>query len=137
VPLSFIIVVRAQDGLHPQALAGELRRAVADVDPALPIFEPMSARAQVTRYLSNFSIMGWILFALAGMGLFLSALGVYGLFSGFVAERTREIGVRMALGAQAAEVLRLVLGKGCAWPRRGRSSVSAAPSWWPACFAPR
>jgi predicted permease len=112
VPMSFTIVVRAREPLSPQALAGEVSRAVADVDPTLPVLDAMSVRAQVSRYLSNFSLMGWVLFGLAGMGLVLSALGVYGLFSRFVVERTREIGVRMALGADTAKVLRLVLGKG-------------------------
>lgn len=106
------IALRARAPLAPQALAGDLRRVVAELDPALPLVDPISARAHVTRYLGNFALMGWILFGLAGLGLALSALGVYGLFSGFVAERTREIGVRMALGAQAVQVLRLVLGKG-------------------------
>ena len=46
--------------------------------------------------------MGWIVLAFAGLGLVLSGLGVYGLFAGYVAERTQEIGVRMALGAEAA-----------------------------------
>ena len=56
--------------------------------------------------------MGWIVFAFAGLGLLLAGLGVYGLFAGFVVERTREIGVRVALGAQPRQVLRLMLGKG-------------------------
>jgi putative ABC transport system permease protein len=50
--------------------------------------------------------------AFAALGVLLAGLGVYGLFSGFVAERTRELGVRLALGAQRGQVLALVLRRG-------------------------
>ena len=66
----------------------------------------------VERAFANFTAMGWIVLAFAGLGLVLSGLGVYGLFAGYVAERTREIGVRMALGAEAGQVLGLMLAKG-------------------------
>jgi ABC-type antimicrobial peptide transport system permease subunit len=66
----------------------------------------------VERTFANFTAMGWIVLGFAGLGLVLSGLGVYGLFAGYVAERTQEIGVRMALGAQAQQVLRLMLAKG-------------------------
>ena len=89
----------------PQALVPGLRQAVAEVDPELLVYEPLSAQALAERFSSNFFLAGWIMFALAGLGIALSGLGVYGLFSGFVVERTREIGVRMALGAQRGEVM--------------------------------
>ena len=98
--------------LPAAALGADLRRVVAELDPALPLIEPMTARQRVDRAFANFSVMGWILFAFAGLGLLLSGLGVYGLFAGYVAERTQEIGVRMALGAGAGQVLALMLGKG-------------------------
>jgi predicted permease len=89
-----------------------LRQAVAELDPGLPLYETGTVRAAVDRELANFGLIGWILFAFALLGLLLAGLGVYGLFSGFVVERTREIGVRVALGARSGQVVRLVLGKG-------------------------
>jgi predicted permease len=111
-PLAFTVALRASGALPPEALVASLRGAVAELDPALPVTEAMSARARVESYLSNFTLMGWILSGMAALGLLLAALAVYGLFSGFVAERRREIGVRMALGAQRSEVMRLMLAKG-------------------------
>jgi putative ABC transport system permease protein len=105
-----MVVVRTTG--PPEALAADLRRAIAEVDPTLPVYEVHSARSLVDRTLTNYSLLAWTLFGFAVLGLVLSALGVYALFSGYVVQRTREIGVRMALGAQTGHVLRLVLGKG-------------------------
>jgi putative ABC transport system permease protein len=96
----------------PEALIGALREAVARIDPALVVTEAISARASIDRALANFGLLAWITFGFAGMGLLLSALGVYGLFAGFVVERTREIGVRMALGARREQVAAMVLRRG-------------------------
>jgi predicted permease len=110
--VSSVVVVRPRPGTRPEALGAELARAIAEVDPAVPAVEVLTPRAMVERTFANFTAMGWIVFAFAGLGLILSGLGVYGLFAGLVAERTREIGVRMALGAQAQQVLRLMLAGG-------------------------
>ena len=110
--MSSVIVLRARPGTRPEDLGADLARAIAEIDPAVPAVEVLTPRAMVARSFANFTAMGWIVFAFAGLGLVLSGLGVYGLFAGFVAERTQEIGVRMALGAQAQQVLGLMLGKG-------------------------
>jgi putative ABC transport system permease protein len=104
------ITVRALD--NPDASIRALRQAVAELDPELPLYETGTVAGAVHRELSNFSLIAWILFSFALLGLLLAGVGVYGLFSGFVVQRTRELAVRVALGARSGQVLRLVLAKG-------------------------
>jgi predicted permease len=107
---SAFISVRGR--LEPASMAGALRAAAARIDPELPLYEVRSAREAIDAQLANFELVVWILFGFSLLGLVLAALGVYGLFSGYVVQRTREIGVRVALGAGTGQVLWLVLRKG-------------------------
>lgn len=98
--------------VEPAALSDAVRRAVAAIDPDLPVQQPGTVRAQITKAATNFDLVSKLLACSAVLGLFLSALGVYGVVAGLTVQRTQEIGIRLALGATHADVLWLVLRSG-------------------------
>ena len=97
---------------NPAALIDSVRRAVGEVDPDLPADQLMTVNQFVDGQRHNLIIVAQLLTGFALLGLVLASVGLYGVISNIVAQRTGEFGIRLALGAKPADVLKLVLGQG-------------------------
>ena len=108
-PLTMSVVVRAD---QPAALAGPVEAAVRRLDPSLPVSKVRTMDGLLWDAVARPRFMTFLMAVFGGLALLLAVIGVYGVMSISVERRTRELGIRMALGARAAALQRLVLRQG-------------------------
>jgi putative ABC transport system permease protein len=107
---SMTFVVRSS--ADPATLIPALKARIWTVDPTLPFYDIATVDALVSQSLASRRSITQLLSGLAGLAFLLAAAGIYGVLSFSIARRTRELGVRIAMGAEAKDIFRLVLGEG-------------------------
>jgi putative ABC transport system permease protein len=106
------LVVLARTSGEPLALTPAVKQVLAELDPGLPLSDVATLDQRVGETLARPRVNAGLLCAFAGVAMLLAAVGIYGVVAFGVVQRTRELGIRMALGAGTSNLLRLVVRQG-------------------------
>jgi putative ABC transport system permease protein len=128
---SMYIVLRT--GSHPEAITSAVISRLAALDPELPLFEVLTMDQAVAYSVTARRLTNNLLAGFAITALLLAMIGIYGVMSLNVSSRTHEFGIRLALGAQRFDVLRLVIGQGIKLVLGG-TAVGLISAWWLTSF---
>jgi predicted permease len=111
---SFLVLTVKSASSQSLALVPSMRGAVREIDPAIPVFDVATMKERLDRAAAPRLFVMRVLAGFAGVSLLLAAIGLYGVVSYTVAQRTREVGLRVALGARPSDIRHLVLSGGFA-----------------------
>jgi putative ABC transport system permease protein len=106
------LTLAVRTALDPLSSAVPIQKKIAELDPELPLSDVFTLQQVIEQSLGNVGLSASLVLGFAALSLILASVGLYGVLSYLTTQRTAEIGVRMALGAQREEVLRLILGDG-------------------------